>query len=102
MSAIDLLLEREEERAIADLERSLVGIGETLVSAADLRSKVCARPWLAVAGAAVGGFFASPLLIMTARRIGSSSTGARALAALPPNLRRQLVVASLRSVLRSS
>jgi hypothetical protein len=102
MSAIDKLLDREEERALGDLERSLVGIGETLVGASDLRNKVRARPWLAVAGAAVAGFFASPLLIKTARRVGSSNATARAMAALPPNLRRHLVITSLRSVLRSS
>jgi hypothetical protein len=102
MSDIDSLLEREEARALGDLERSLVGFGETLVTATDLRSKVRAQPWLSVAGAALVGFFVSPLLVKSARRIGSSSTGARVLASLPPGLRRQLVAASLRAALGSS
>lgn len=99
MNAIDELLAREEARAIADLERSLVGLGETLITATNARGKVRARPLLAVASAALAGFVTAPMIIRTLRRAGASKTTSRLLSALPPSLRKQLVSVSLRSAL---
>lgn len=101
MSAIEKLLAREEERALEDLRRALVGLGETVAVATNLRSTVRAHPLLSVVSAAAVGFVTSPVIVRSLRGLGSSRAAARLLSTLPPGVRRQLVALSMRAALGS-
>jgi hypothetical protein len=97
-TTIEALLAREEARAIQRIADSVQRLGDDVLTATELRSRIRRHPFLATGLGACLGFLGGPLMPSFLRRMSAMASGLTSPASRQPHTLPGIALASLRAV----